>query len=349
MVKTALIKAGLDTIYFSGGHIALGPMCRGVGAILTLHHVLPRRRKRFAPNDILKVTPEFLRDVVKFVRRKGYDIVSLDEAHRRLTSSIEEKPFVCLTFDDGYRDNKDVAYPVLKEEEAPFAIYIASSYPDRVGELWWLGLEQVIENCAYIGIRMDGELHHLSCQTVAEKKQVWDRVYWWMRALPQKEQRRQIRDICARYDVDLDFLCDELIMSWDEISTLNEDTLVTIGAHTVNHYALAKLGEDDARDEMTASAKIISSYTGEMPKHFSYPYGDPGSAGPREFTLAKETGFLTAVTTRKGVLHRAHAEHLTALPRISLNGNYQALRYLDVFLSGAAFSLKNRMKLLDIA
>jgi peptidoglycan/xylan/chitin deacetylase (PgdA/CDA1 family) len=140
-----------------------------------------------------------------------------------------------------------------------------------------------------------------------------------------------------------------MIMSWDEIHKLALDPLVTIGAHTVNHYALAKLSEADARAEMVTSAEIISSYIGERPKHFSFPYGDPGSAGPRDFEIAKEVGFLTAVTTRKGVIHKEHADHMTALPRISLNGNYQSLRYLDVFLGGTAFSLKNRMRHLDVA
>lgn len=348
-MKTTLIKAGLDAIYFSGGHMAMRPFCRGIGAILTMHHVVPKKKARFAPNNILEITPEFLARVIKMVRRKGYDIVSLDEAHRRIVAPDAQKPFVCLTFDDGYRDNLEIAYPILRRNDAPFAIYVATSYPDRVGELWWLALEEIISKCDYIGVRMDSEQHHLSCRTLAEKHEVWGKIYWWMRNLPQKEQRQVIRDLCARYDVDLVAMCEKMIMSWDEIHKLARDPLVTIGAHTVNHFAIAKLSAADAKAEMITSAEIISSYIGERPKHFSFPYGDPGSAGPRDFEIAKEVGFLTAVTTRKGVIHKEYADHMTALPRISLNGNYQSLRYLDVFLGGTAFSLKNRMRHLDIA
>ena len=57
--------------------------------------------------------------------------------------------------------------------------------------------------------------------------------------------------------------------------------------------------------------------------HLAYPYGDRIAAGPREFALARAAGFKTAVTTRPGMIFPESADHLTALPRVSLNGNYQ--------------------------
>jgi len=54
------------------------------------------------------------------------------------------------------------------------------------------------------------------------------------------------------------------------------------------------------------------------------------------------------VTTRRGVLHRQHAAHLEALPRVSLNGNFQADRYVDLFLSGVPFALFNGFRKVDV-
>ena len=95
---------------------------------------------------------------------------------------------------------------------------------------------------------------------------------------------------------------------------------------------------------MVGSADRIEQELGSRPIHFAFPYGDPGSAGPRDFALAREAGFKTAVTTRKGMLFPAHRRHLTALPRVSLNGDYQSLTYTALYLSGAPFALWNRFR-----
>jgi peptidoglycan/xylan/chitin deacetylase (PgdA/CDA1 family) len=88
----------------------------------------------------------------------------------------------------------------------------------------------------------------------------------------------------------------------------------------------------------------IEREIGKPVRHFSYPYGDETSAGQREFDLARELGMKTGVTTRKGLIHPRHASQLTALPRVSLNGDYQKPRYVKVLLSGAPFALFNAVQ-----
>src|SRR5262249_55609606 len=140
-----------------------------------------------------------------------------------------------------------------------------------------------------------------------------------------------------------------LCMSWDELTTLASDPLVTIGAHTVNHVMLAKVPEKQARSEMEMSRAVIEASLGVRPSHLSYPVGDATSAGPREFRIAAELGFKTGVTTRPGVLFPEHRKHLTALPRISLNGEHQQMRYARVLVSGAATAMWNGFRRVDAA
>src|SRR5260370_42077861 len=113
-MKSTIIRTGLETLYFSGAHLLMRPFCAGVGAILMLHHVRPSRGDAFQPNRLLEVTPEFLSETIQFLRDQSIDIVSLDEMHRRLTERDLGRRFVCITLDDGYRDNKICAYPILK-------------------------------------------------------------------------------------------------------------------------------------------------------------------------------------------------------------------------------------------
>ncbi|HYA74050.1 MAG TPA: polysaccharide deacetylase, partial [Roseiarcus sp.] len=83
-------------------------------------------------------------------------------------------------------------------------------------------------------------------------------------------------------------------------------------------------------------------------RSFAYPVGDPTSAGPREFELARQVGFATAVTTRPGMLFPGHAKHLTALPRVSVNGLWQNAAALEALLSGAPFALWNRGRRVNV-
>jgi peptidoglycan/xylan/chitin deacetylase (PgdA/CDA1 family) len=349
-LKQVLLRTGLEALYFSGSHWWMRPFVGGVGVILTLHHVRPRRREAFQPNRLLEVTPAFLEAVIARMREAGIDLVSLDEMHRRLVDGDFQRRFACLTFDDGYRDNLTYAYPILKKQAAPFALYIPTSFPDRLGELWWLALEAVIARNGRIGLIVDGEDRRFDCRTVEEKREVYEAIYWWLRGLPTEDDLRvAVRELASRYQIDVAAFCEDLCMDWGELEELARDPLVSIGAHTVNHVRLRKVSDTVARSEMRMSAAVIEAALGRKPAHLSYPVGDSTSAGPREFAIAAELGFKSAVTTRPGVLFPEHREHLMALPRISLNGEYQQLRYVEVLLSGAATAVWNGFRRVDAA
>ncbi len=349
-LKQTIIRGGLESLFFTGAHFALKPFVGGVGAILTMHHVRPPRPDRFQPNRLLEITPHFLQRVVKLLRRSRIDVISLDEMHRRLTEGDFRRRFVCLTFDDGYRDTLIHAYPILKAAQLPFAVYVPTTFPDRLGELWWLALEAVIAKNDRIGLVIDGRNRTFDCRSLSDKRILFDELYWWLRSRPTEiELRAAIRDLAACYAVDIGAFCKDLCMDWREIAELAADPLVTVGAHTVNHPMLAKLPEKLVRSEMDLSRSVIEAALGMRPSHLSYPVGDPTSAGPREFKIAAELGFKTAVTTRPGVMFPEHREQMTALPRISLNGEYQQLRYVRVLLSGSATAMWNGFRRAEAA
>ncbi len=350
-LKKTIIRGGLETLYFSGLHHLMRPVFGGVGAILTLHHVRPPRSDAFQPNRLLEVTPRFFEVLLRWLKRARVDVISLDEMHRRFIAGEFQRRFVCITFDDGYKDIKQFAYPLLKKYEMPFALYIATSFPDRIGELWWLGLEAVIAQNSRIGMLINGQQQFFDCGTVSEKRELWDAVYGYLRSMKTEDELRAVvRDLCACHRVDMAAFCRDLCMDWEEIAELAADPLCTIGAHTVNHKMLMKVPDDAAvRAEMEMSRAVIEAALGTRPEHLAYPVGDPTSAGPREFRIASELGFKTAVTTRPGVLFRAHRDHLTALPRISVNGEFQQARYLKVLVSGAATAMWNGFRRVNAA
>jgi len=349
-LRKAAIRTGLEALYFSRTHRLAREHLGGVGAILTFHHVRPARSVAFQPNRLLEISPAFFAAVLDRLARADVDVVSIDEAHRRLRAGERGRRFVVLTFDDGYGDNLVHARPLLERHGMPYTVYVASAFADGRGELWWLALEEAIAGSDRLAIDLDDKPQVFDCATPAAKYRTYDTLYWWLRARDDEaDLRRVVRAIAADAGIDMGERCGALCMGWDELAGLAGSPLVTIGGHTVNHVMLTKVSADTARQEMAAGARRIEAMLGEKPVHFAFPVGDRSSAGAREFAMAADLGFKTAVTTRPGVLFAEHARYLTALPRISVNGEFQRLRYLDVLLSGAATALWNGFRHVDAA
>ncbi|MDO8878299.1 MAG: polysaccharide deacetylase family protein [Pseudolabrys sp.] len=350
-MKKTIIRTAFETLYFSGLHHWLRPLLGGVGSILTLHHVRPPRKEAFQPNRLLEITPVFLERLLRRLKRSRLDVITLDEMHRRFIESDFQRRFVCITADDGYKDFHRWAHPLFKQYELPYAMYIPTSFPDRLGELWWLALEAVVAQNDRIGMVINGEQQYFDARNVREKRELYDAIYGYLRSMKTEDEvRKTVRDLCATYRVDIPEICRELCMDWEEIARMADDPLVTIGAHTVNHVMLKKVASDaTVRAEMEMSRSVIEAALGRRPEHLAYPVGDPTSAGPREFRIASELGFKTAVTTRPGVLFKAHGEHLTALPRLSVNGEFQRQRYVKVLMSGAGTAFWNGFRRVNAA
>lgn len=348
--RNNVIRAGLGALYFTGAHYLLRPIFSGVGAIFMLHHVRPRRDVEFQPNRHLEVAPEFLRAMLAHLRSDGVDIITMDEVHRRLIERNFSRRFACFTLDDGYRDNRDFALPVMRDFDAPFAVYVASDFAQGSGRLWWIALEMVIAKTSSIEVAMGGDAVRFDTSTAAAKQAAFDRLHDWLRALPgEHDIHREIGALCARHGVDEIAICRDLCMSWDELKPFAKDPLITIGAHSITHCNLARQTEQTAGHEMAISRARIEETLQRPVVHLAYPYGDKIAAGAREFALARAAGFKTAVTTRPGMIFPESADHLTALARVSLNGNYQDTRIFPVLTSGAATAVWNGFRRIDAA
>ena len=342
-LKRAVIGAGFAAMRASGLHRAIA--APGCGFILTLHRVRPFRPETlgYAPNRLLEVTPEFFDQALALIAARGFEFVTLDEAARRLAEG--GAPFAALTFDDGYRDTRDVALPILERHGAPATVFFAPGLIERTARLWWLELEEAIRRLDAVeaaGLR-------LPARTPGEKSAAFERVYWGLRARPEAELLDAIGALASEAGVTNAALAEPALLNWEETIALARHPLVTAGSHSLSHLRLAQWPIEVARTEIADSKVMLEARLGRPVTSFSYPVGDPTSAGQREYALAEDAGYAVAVTTRPGMLFAEHAGHLRALPRVSLNGLWQDLAYLDVLLSGAPFRLWNRGRRLNVA
>lgn len=106
-----------------------------VGEIWMLHRVV-EHVSNVPEQKELEVTVAWLEQKINEYRNKGYTFVSIDNLpkHGR---------WVCLTFDDGYRDNYTVAYPMLERLGVPFTVYVTSGFIDNQLSMWWYPNQQL--------------------------------------------------------------------------------------------------------------------------------------------------------------------------------------------------------------
>lgn len=119
-----------------------------LGRILMLHRVVNHHSGKPEQRE-LEVTTHFLEQTINEYLQKGYRFVSIDQAvdiiqKKRIPSLTSHiSPFICLTFDDGYRDNYTTALPLLKRLHIPFAIYITTGFIDNQLPMWWYPGQQL--------------------------------------------------------------------------------------------------------------------------------------------------------------------------------------------------------------
>lgn len=333
-----MIRLALEAIAGLGLDRALASRTRGRGVILTFHHVRPEALSRLPENAGLSITPDFLEAVILLLRRLDYDILPLGALAAGLADPAPARPVAVLTFDDGYRDNRDFALPVLRHHGAPFTLFVCPGFAERSAPLWWLDLEEAVLKLERIRLALPGGDFEAHATDQAAKLALLRALYWRLRECDEPALLAAVASLAHEAGVDQAARVAALCMDWDELRDFAAEPLATIGAHTLSHPRLAKLGEEEARVEIAGSRDRILSELGIDARHFAYPVGDPGSAGPRDHALAREAGFATAVTTVPGVLRPGAALH--ALPRLSVNGLFQKERYLRALISGVPFVLK---------
>ena len=330
----------------------MSPVTCGTGAVFMFHHVRKLENRSFSPNYHLNVTPEFLDKMITSLKNKGHEFITMDDVALRLQHPKQYEnapPFAALTLDDGYRDNAENAVPVFQKHNVPYMIYVATGITERESMLWWEDLEHVIaaRNNMHVDLP-DGRIE-FDLSTTSKKQTAYKQLVNHLLAdVDEREQRKIVASIAKYNDFDQRAHADREIMDWRDINELIKDPLCSIGAHTINHYILSKLSEEDALFEMRQSLKVLEQEIGYAPEHFAYPYGMKFAAGKREFELAKKIGFKTAVTTRHGVIFPEHKDHMTALPRVSVNGNHQSMHYITTMLSGIPGMIANYGKRINV-
>ena len=327
--KVAPVISGLQI------HRLFQPFYSGMGQVLTFHRVVEDKMDfRIHNHQSLEVTPEQLNQTIQFYKSKNYAFFSLDDLHHALTVEKPKQKFVVFTFDDGYRDNFTNAYPILKKHNVPFCIYVNTNFPDQKAILWWYLLEDFLKEESSVKFQWEGINYLIPSKTISEKEMAFDQIRILINQSFSKGNFKDMLNVVfGKKESDYLSYVEKMAMSWEEIKLISQDPLVTIGAHTVNHFPLTRLDSSDLEFEILESKRLLEKYIQQPVNHFAYPFGKVTEATFREFEMVKSLGLKTGTTTRIGNIFSQHKNYLECLPRISLN-QVSTSSVLDMQTSG---------------
>ena len=228
----------------------------------------------------------------------AFNVLPLHEAASLLQQGRLPPGAACITFDDGYRDNHDLALPLLREFKLPATVFVATGYLNG-GRMF---NDSVVETVRRLGT---GEidlgrvgLGRRLVSDVASRRALITDLTKAVKYLDPDERDEFCESLCARADTHLPT---NLMMDDAQVKAMS-DAGVDIGGHTVNHPILARIEADVAEQEIVTNRDEITALTGRPPLCFAYPNGKPNiDYSSSHARMVHKAGFLAAVTTAVGV------------------------------------------------
>ena len=265
--------------------------------------------------------------------RSVFEVLSLQQAAARLAHGTLPPRAACITFDDGYRNNREFAAPILADRGMVGTFFVSTGYLDG-GRMW---NDSIIEAVRRAPATLDLRHLHLGVHglpdwaaRLALSRDLLSRVRY-LEPSERLSVTDSIVEACGAQ------LSTDLMMSTEQLREMHALGM-EIGAHTVSHPILAKVEDEVARREIVDSRRRLQEIVGADVTSFAYPNGRPAqdytTAHP---TMVREAGFHAAVTTAWGAA--SAQDDVFQLPRLSpwdrTSGRYAA-RLLRSYLARSA-------------
>jgi peptidoglycan/xylan/chitin deacetylase (PgdA/CDA1 family) len=239
-------------------------------------------------------------------------LLPLPDAVRRLQQGTLPARAGAVTFDDGYRDNAELAAPLLRRHGVPATFFVATGFLDG-GIMWNDVIIDALRRTAHDALDT-GELGlgRLSLDSLPARQAALPRLLKAIKYLPEGERDASVSRVAQALGVQPRR---DLMMTTAQVQELARSGF-DIGGHTVNHPILTRLPDDRAAQEMAAGRRALQQITDTEVPLFAYPNGRWGhDFEARHAEMARATGFEAAFSTEWGVA--SSAARPFALPRFT--------------------------------
>ena len=267
--------------------------------VLTYHRVVPE-----AVYDPLytAVRPDIFAGQLDRIAKR-YPVISLTEAHRQcIEGRAKSNTQVVLSFDDGYRDIYENAFPVLKKKGLPAIIFIPTDCIDKNSPPWDRELVARIGYNRSINEIRAGGLNIIKRAAESRRSFVL-RVLVASKYLHEPERREVIAFLKGKAPVSKYLFYEkDLCMNWDEVKCMSGYG-IEIGSHGVSHSSLSHIPLADAKREISESKAVIEQKTGRLCDHFAFPFGTLNDCNPELIDYVRNAGFKTCLLNIQGYNH----------------------------------------------
>jgi len=285
------------------------------GAILMLHRVDVTNENGIWYNEHLKMSPDVLKDMTEYAKKRGCKFVSLEKMIRKHHLWEQPRRFITLTLDDGYRDNFLNGAAVFKRLNIPYCIYVCTKMVEGKMLYWWEILEWLITREEQVTVTLPNGTEKLfDCSSRLKKEQAFLDIREIILHLPQDRLLEQIQALFSRYDIDYTYGNDTLGLTWDQIQELTRDPFCTIGNHTFSHLAFTGCCDEEITKDILRAQESMKSKTSYEMRHFAFPFGEAAAVSQHDIDLVKGLGFQTSATTNDGFV--CYGSDRMELPRI---------------------------------
>jgi peptidoglycan/xylan/chitin deacetylase (PgdA/CDA1 family) len=268
---------------------------RSPGIVVLMYHRIGRLGGPFPALDV-----SVFREQMQWLKRRCAPIFP-EEFREKLPVAGRARPYVLVTFDDGYRDYNDNAYPILQELRIPAVVFLATSFMDNGGVLWTDVIHYTAHRSTVSKARLPwDESAEFDLRRHEERNRWVRRCKEFLKDVPDGERRRRMAEIVAQLGVDPDGADTERqMLNWDEVRATTEWT--RYGGHTHTHPILSQLTFDEADREIRLCRDRIEVETGVAPKYFAYPNGRAADFSDETKRALVRNGFELAFSTVEGV------------------------------------------------
>lgn len=276
-------------------------------AILMYHRVPPRPDPLFPGECDAEIFDHQMGQLADCFR-----IVPLLDAVKGLRQGKLPPRAACITFDDGYADNAEVALPILQKYGIPATFFVSTSFLDG-GRMWNDTVIELIRRAP--GDTLDLariNLGQFEIGTIPQRRQAINSILGELKYLSLDSRRSRVDEMCALIPV---IPSNNLMMTSDQIRLLHSAGM-EIGGHTVNHPILARLENDAAYAEIANGKEVLEGIIQAPVRLFAYPNGKPGRDYLSDHvSMVKKIGFDAAVSTAHGAA--GASSDLYQLPRFT--------------------------------